>query len=260
MELAKKGAKIIMACRTMETAEAAKDFIIKESHNDNILVKHLNLGSLQSVRNFSEEIKNSEEKIDLLINNAGVMGVPKAFTEDGFESHFGINHLGHFLLTNLLLDHLRKSKSARIVTLSSKIAKMGSTDFSDINYENRKYSPYLVYAQSKLANILFTYELAQRLEGSNVTTYAVHPGVVSTNLYRNQCSITKVFMWPVHKLFMKTPEQGAATTLYCALQKDIEKDSGKYFADCQLSSLPRKCYDKKLATDLWEMSEKMVGI
>lgn len=249
-----------MACRTIETAEAARDSIITESQNESVFVKPLNLGSLESVRNFSEEIKNSEEKIDFLINNAGVMAVPLTLTQDGFESHFGINHLGHFLLTNLLLDLLKKAESARIVTLSSKMAQMGSTDFSDINYEKRNYSPYMAYAQSKLANILFTDELSRRLEGSNVTAYSVHPGVVSTNLYRNQWKVTKVLMWPVHKLFMKTPAQGAATTLYCTLEKGIEKYSGKYFADSSLGTLPENCFDKDLAAKLWEKSEEMVGL
>lgn len=249
-----------MACRNTETAQIAKEFIVKETQNESVFVARLDLGSLDSIRNFSEEIKKSEEKIDFLINNAGVMAVPRSLTIDGFEQHFGINHLGHFLLTNLLLDRLKSAESARIVTLSSRMASNGSIDFSDLNYEKRSYGPYMAYSQSKLANVLFTSELARRLEGSNVTAYSVHPGVVSTELYRNQRKITKFFMWPVHKLFMKTPEQGTQTTLYCALEKGIEKHSGKYFADSKLGTLPSKCFDGDTAAKLWGVSEKMVGL
>jgi len=259
LELAKKGAKIIMGCRNQESGEEAKQAIITDSENENVILKKLDLGSFDSIRSFANEVIQEEVKIDILINNAGVMALPLGLTIDGFEKQFAINHLGHFLLTNLLLDLLKKSDAARIVTVSSKVAKVSTTNFDDINYENTRYAPYAAYAKSKLANILFTSELSRRMEGTNITTYSLHPGVVKTELYRDLHAITKAFLWPA-RLFMKTPEQGAATTLYCALEQGIEKYSGRYFADKKVENLPAKYTDKELATKLWEMSEEMTKL
>lgn len=260
LELAKKGMRIIMACRNLETAKAAQESIIKESGNENVEVKRLDLGSLTSVNEFADEIVSSVEKIDYLINNAGVMSLPFTLTVDGFESHIGINHFGHFLLTLRLLDLVKKADCARIVNVSSMAGKAGKLRFDDIHFSKGSYWSYTAYAQSKLANMLFTFELAQRLADTNVTAYAVHPGVVDTPLYRNQWSISKVVMWPIKKLFMKTPEQGAETTLYCVLEEGIEKLSGKYFADSKLSSVPAKCENKDHALRLWNLSMKTVGL
>ena len=259
LELAKLGAKIIMGCRNQQSGEEAKQSIITDSKNDNIILKKLDLSSFESVRAFANEVMQEEERIDILVNNAGVMALPFGLTVDGFEKQFAINHLGHFLLTNLLLDLLKKSDAARVVVVASKMAKISTTNFDDINYENNRYSPYPAYARSKLANILFVSELSRRMEGTNVTTYSVHPGVVKTELYRDQRAITKAFMWPA-RFFMKTPEQGAATTLYCALEQGIEENSGRYFAGKKVESLPVKYTDKELAAKLWEMSEKMTKL
>ena len=249
-----------MACRNLESAEKAKIEIIQECGNEDIVVKLLDLSSFDSIRKFSEEINACEAKLDILINNAGVMGVPYTLTKDGFESHFGINHLGHFLLTNLLIDLLKKSDSARIVVLTSVLAQFGSIHFDDLNFERKFYSAYGGYMQSKLANMLFTTELSRRLENTNVTVYAVHPGVVDSGIYRNQWPITKFFMLPFKKIFMKTTEQGAATTLYCALEEGIEKHSGKYFSGCKLSSVSSHSQNKDSALKLWNISEKYVGL
>lgn len=259
LDLSKRGARIIMAYRNIESAEKAKLSIISKSNNSNIIVKKLDLSSLQSVKDFANDINQTEEKIDILINNAGVMAIPLSLTENGFEKQFAVNHLGHFLLTKLLLKLLKNAESARVVVVASKIAKLGAIDFEDLHYKHRSYTPYSAYAQSKLANILFVSELSRRLEGTNVTVYSVHPGVVKSDLYRNQWRITKALMWP-GRIFMKTPEQGAATTLYCATEKNIEQYSGRYFAGSKLASLPRKCLDQDVARRLWEVSEKMVSV
>ena len=243
----------------MEAAKAAQEDIKLQSGNNDIVLKKLDLGSFESVKQFATEVNQEEEKIDLLINNAGVMGIDFGLTVDGYEKQFAVNHLGHFLLTNLLLDLVKKADSARIIVVASKMAKMGKTNFDDVNYEKSSYGPYTSYARSKLANILFVNELSRQLEGTKVTAYSLHPGVVKTELYRNQFSITKFLFFPA-RLFMKSPEQGAATTLHCALTEDIEKHSGKYFADSKLASFHSKGFDKELAGNLWDLSERLVGL
>ena len=256
LELAKQSAKIIMGCRNMEAGKAAQADIKSESGNDNVILKKLDLGSFTSVREFATEVNQEEEKIDLLINNAGIMGGDFGLTEDGFERQFAVNHLGHFLLTHLLLDLVKKAESARIVVVSSKMASGGSTDFEDVNYEKSTYRPYSSYSRSKRANVLFANELSRRLEGTQVTAYSLHPGVVQTELFRNQSTITRFFMTPA-RFFFKTVEQGAKTSLYCALKEGIEQHSGQYFAGCKLASFP---HNKELAGKLWDLSEKLVGI
>lgn len=258
-ELAKQNAKIIMGCRNIETGKTAQEEIRSQSGNENVVLKNLDLSSLESVRKFAEEVRKEEEKIDLLINNAGVMGIEFGTTVDGYEKQFAINHLGHFLLTNLLLDLIKKAESGRIISVASRVASFGKTNFEDVNYERSSYGAFESYSRSKLANVLFANELSRRLEGTKVTAYSLHPGVVKTELYRNQGSVTKFLLAPA-RLFMKTPKQGAATTLYCALTDGIEKHSGKYFSGSKLTSFPSKGSDEEIAGKLWDLSEKLVGL
>ena len=256
LELAKQSAKIIMGCRNLETAKVAQEEIKSQSGNDNIILKKLDLSSFASVREFAAEVNQEEEKIDLLINNAGIMSVGFGLTEDGYEKQFAVNHLGHFLLTHLLLDLVKKAESARIVVLASRVASRGSTDFEDVNYEKSTYGPNSSYSRSKRANVLFANELSRRLEGTQVTAYSLHPGIVKTELFRNLPGVARFFLTPA-RAFMKTVEQGAKTTLYCALKEGIEEHSGQYFAGSKLASFP---HDKELAGKLWDLSERLVGI
>uniref|UniRef100_T1GSZ3 Uncharacterized protein n=1 Tax=Megaselia scalaris TaxID=36166 RepID=T1GSZ3_MEGSC len=173
-----------MACRDPIKCEDARLEIIEKTKNENIFNRTLDLNSLESVRTFANNFLNEETKLDILINNAGVMATPKTLTKDGFEMQLGVNHLGHFLLTNLLLDTLKKSAPSRIVVVSSAIYIFGSINKADLNSE-KAYSKVGAYSQSKLANILFTKELTKRLEGTNVTVNCCHPGVVKTELGRH---------------------------------------------------------------------------
>lgn len=182
VELAKRKAKVIIACRSQENGEKAAVEVRKRSGNNNIIFRMLDLASLDSIRKFAAKIIEEEAKVDILINNAGVLaGGRRLTTKDGFELQYGVNYLGHFLLTNLLLDHLKKAPSARVVNLSCSIQFFGKIDFDNLNSEH-SYSVWTSYMQSKLANIIFTRSLAKRLEGTNVTANAVDPGVVRTNL------------------------------------------------------------------------------
>ena len=184
LDLANRGARVIVAARDEKKATIAVDDIKKKTNNQNVIFKKLDLASLASVRQFSKEILQEEEHIDVLINNAGVMYPPYTLTEDGFELQFGVNHLGHFLLTNLLLDRIKQSTPSRIVTLSSIRHTSGYLDFEDMMW-SKEYDRIAAYGRSKLANIMFTRELAKQLEGTGVTTYSLHPGSVNTELARH---------------------------------------------------------------------------
>lgn len=187
--LAVRGARIILACRDRSRGEAAVKDIKERSGNNEVIFKQLDLASLKSVRQFSETILQEESNIDVLINNAGVMFPPYTLTEDGFELQFGVNHLGHFLLTHLLLDRIKDSAPSRILNISSHGHYMGSLDFEDMMW-SKHYQAQKAYFRSKVANVMFTRELAKRLGETNVTVYAIHPGSVNTELSRH---IQKLF-------------------------------------------------------------------
>lgn len=262
-DLARRGARVILACRDLERANKAAEEIRAKSGNGNVVVELLDLASFDSIRKFSAKINAQEERIDLLINNAGIMMCPKWTTKDGFEMQFGTNHLGHFLLTNLLLDKIKSSPQSRIVNVSSLAYKRGKMNWSDLNWE-KSYDPNKAYGQSKLANILFTRELAKKLEGTKVTVNALHPGVVRTELTRYlsdtfgfSAVLLKYMFFPLIAWFFKTVPEGTQTTLYCALSSDLNNVSGFYFSDCKLSQLLPHALDDQDAKKLWEISEEL---
>jgi NAD(P)-dependent dehydrogenase (short-subunit alcohol dehydrogenase family) len=246
LNLAKRGARVIMACRNLQKAETALQEIVQKSGNENVVAKHLDLASLKSVREFSEDVNSNELRLDALINNAGVMCLSTLTrTEDGFEMQMGVNHLGHFLLTNLLLDLLKKSAPSRIVVVSS----MGHWMFTKtaFNFENMNgeiaYDKFDAYGQSKLANILFARELARRLKGTGVTANSLHPGIVASELSRHLPMVMQgnnaIASW-----FLKTSEQGAQTSIHLAVSEELEGVTGLYFADCK--ELPTELTTKLL--------------
>ncbi|KAL7735421.1 hypothetical protein ACLKA6_019538 [Drosophila palustris] len=259
LELARRGATVYMACRDKKRAEEARLEIIKATSNQNIFFLELDLSSLQSIRKFVVDFKSKENKLDILINNAGVMRCPRMLTKDGFEMQLGVNHMGHFLLTILLLDMLKKSAPSRIVNVSSRAHTRGEINIDDLNSE-KSYHEGTAYSQSKLANILFTRELARRLEGTGVTVNSLHPGVVATELGRHMKILNNLFgrlvlrtlLWPL----LKTPRSGAQTTLYAALDPDLNGVTGLYFSDCQPIKVAPAATDDKIAKLLWEESEK----
>nr|XP_020745277.1 retinol dehydrogenase 13 isoform X2 [Odocoileus virginianus texanus] len=185
LELAKRGGNIILACRDMEKCEAAAKEIRGETLNHRVNARHLDLASLKSIREFAAKVTEEEEHVHILINNAAVMRCPHWTTEDGFEMQLGVNYLGHFLLTNLLLDKLKASAPSRIINVSSLAHVAGHIDFEDLNWEKRKYDTKAAYCQSKLAVVLSTKELSRRLQGTGVTVNALHPGVARTELGRH---------------------------------------------------------------------------
>uniref|UniRef100_A0A8C6SVW9 Dehydrogenase/reductase (SDR family) member 13a, duplicate 3 n=1 Tax=Neogobius melanostomus TaxID=47308 RepID=A0A8C6SVW9_9GOBI len=265
LDLAKRGARVILACRSRERAEAAVYDIRRESGNNQVLFMPLDLSSLQSVRDFVETFLKTEPRLDFLINNAGIVGPGR--TQEGFGMEFGVNHLGHFLLTLLLLERLKQSAPSRVVTVSSLVHLLGHIDFKllestkDLVQGDRNTLKNLqAYAHSKLCNVLFTRELANQLEGTNVSCFCLHPGVVQTELGRNMSLIHQLLVLPIAKLFFLDPEGGAQTTLHCVLKEGLEPLSGRYFSRCAVAQVSAKGRDDALAKKLWELSERLTGI
>uniref|UniRef100_A0A673H579 NADP-retinol dehydrogenase n=1 Tax=Sinocyclocheilus rhinocerous TaxID=307959 RepID=A0A673H579_9TELE len=257
-DLAKRGARVIMACRDLEKAEAARKELMEDSGNQNIVANKLDLSDTKSIRAFAELINKEEKQVNILINNAGIMMCPYSKTADGFEMQFGVNHLGHFLLTYLLLDLLKKSAPSRIINVASVAHTWGSIHLDDINSE-KSYSPRRAYGQSKLANILCTRSLAKKLQGSGVTVYSLHPGVVQSELFRNLSKPVQIAV-KVFSPFTKTTIQGAQTTIYCAVEPKLDNESGGYYSDCAPALCSSEALDDEMAQKLWELSCQMLGI
>lgn len=259
-ELARRGAKIYLACRDMKKCEMTREEIVMDTKNKYVYCRTCDLASLKSIREFVKTFNQEEKQLHILINNAGVMRTPKgSITRDGFEMQLGVNHLGHFLLTNLLLDKLKVGAPSRIINVSSIAHMKGKINKEDLNSE-KEYDAAMAYSQSKLANILFTKELSQRLMGTGVTANAVHPGIVDTEIIRHMgffnswiaTILIKPFVWP----FIKGPRQGAQTVIFAAIEPELENISGKYFSDYNDVIVSPEAQDESTAKWLWAVSEK----
>ncbi|EDX01004.1 retinol dehydrogenase 12 [Drosophila yakuba] len=262
LELAKRGARIYMACRDPGRCEAARLDIMDRSRNQQLFNRTLDLGSLQSVRNFVERFKAEESRLDILINNAGIMACPRTLTADGYEQQFGVNHLGHFLLTNLLLDRLKHSSPSRIVVVSSAAHLFGRINREDLMSEKNYGKFFGAYSQSKLANILFTRKLSTILKDTGVTVNCCHPGVVRTELNRHFAGPgwMKSVLQTGSLYFFKTPKAGAQTSLRLALDPKLEHSTGGYYSDCMWWPLVPWARNMQTADWLWRESEKLVGL
>jgi NAD(P)-dependent dehydrogenase (short-subunit alcohol dehydrogenase family) len=248
--LAGAGARVLAAARSHERMQPARESIIADTGNKQVETVALDLGSLASVRRAAHDILERAERIDALINNAGVAG-QRGLTSDGFELHFGVNHLGHFLLTELLLDRLRASAPSRIAIVSSKQHHQArGIDFDAVRRKTPSITGMREYAVSKLANILHGRELARRLEGTGVTTYSLHPGVVASDAWRRMPQPIRGLI----KLFMVSTEEGAATSLYCATSPDAADQSGLYYDNCAARKPSRPARDDALMDELHKRS------
>jgi retinol dehydrogenase 12 len=257
LELARRGAAVRVACRSEEKGRAAVAAIAAETGNDAVEFVALDLADLDSVRACADRLLARDEPLHVLINNAGVAG-QRGLTRDGFELAFGINHLGHFLLTTTLLGRLEASASAgapaRVVNVSSEshYAAKG-IDFEAVRRRTRSVSGMREYGVSKLANVLFTQELARRLDPDAVTSYALHPGVVASDIWRR-------IPWPVRpliKTWMISTADGARTSLYCATSPDVTEVSGRFYDNCR-ERQPNRAATRELGERLWEQSEAWV--
>ena len=256
-KIANLGATTVFTYRNKEKGEKTLGEIQAESGNSDIHMLELDLASLDSVRRFAENFGKEFKKLDVLINNAGGFFGYRKLTREGFEYTFGVNHLGPFLLTNLLKDCLISNRS-RIINVSSAAQQAGKMNFDDIMLEE-KFAGFKAYAQAKLANIIFSYELDRRWGNENISVNALHPGTVATNFGTEAKPAFKSLM-RVGKPFLKTPEQGADTIVYLASSTEVEGVSGKYFARRKPIKSNNGSYNKENWTRLWELSEKLTGL
>lgn len=272
-ELARKGAHVVLACRDASKAESARAGILADAPKASVELQSLDLASLASVRAFAERFRAAHQRLDLLLNNAGVMALPYRTTADGFEMQLGTNHLGHFALTGLLIDRLLTADAARIVNVSSNAHKFGRLNFDDLQSQ-KSYRKWLAYGQSKLANLLFTHELQRRLAaaGSGTIAVACHPGYAATNLpmvgpRMSGSGLMEKITQLGNRLVAQSAAMGALPTLYAATAPDVT--GGDYIGPSgmgEIRGLPKKVGSTKRARDtesaqrLWQESERLTGV
>ncbi len=255
-ELALNGYHVFLACRSVERGQIVIDEIARLSDGSaRTEILPLDLGDFDSIRRCAESFLSRGLPLHLLIANAGIAG-NKGRTQSGFEMTFGTCHMGHFLLTQLLLERIKTSAPARIVVVASHAHRRPRTlDFSTLRQDTKTFSGFPEYGVAKLSNVLFAAELARRLQGTGVTTYSLHPGVVATNVWR-------AVPWPfdlVIKRFMISEEEGAATSLYCALSPEVSAQSGLYYEECAIKEPSALAKDTALAARLWQESERWLA-
>ena len=253
--LARLGGTVVMACRDATRGEAARQDIIRESSNPHVALMIVDLAREASTRALADEFQRAYPRLDVLINNAGVYTSHREMTTDGLERQFEVNYLSGFLLTHLLLDLLKKSAPSRIVNVSSSAHMGGTIRFEELQGE-RRYGGFRAYNQSKLAQVLFTRELARRIEGTGVTVNACHPGVIRTNLAMGGSSMVVRFV----KMFLKSPEKGAETPIYLATSPEVEGISGKYFVRSQVLAPSARAQDPAVARRLFEVSMELAHL
>jgi len=269
-ELARAGASVWLASRSEEKARRAMQSIRNLVPDADLTTSVLDLANLSSVRAFAESYVASGRSLDLLINNAGIMAAPRRLTKDGFESHFGTNHLGHFALTGRLLPALLKTPAPRVVTVSSTLHRRGTMNFDDLQGE-RKYSRWGAYGQSKLANLMFCFELQRRATeaGSPLLSMAAHPGYAATNLQfaAPDRVYEKAYMWVGNKLFAQSADKGALPTLYAATFPGLPGGTyvgpdgpGEQRGHPKVVTAAGKAYDEQAWRQLWEVSEQLTGV
>ncbi|WP_093727460.1 SDR family oxidoreductase [Terribacillus halophilus] len=257
--LARRGHTVCMLCRSEERGLQALEEAKERSGSDNIHLYVCDLASFSSIHACAEVLRTQYPVIDILINNAGVVTTKKQYTADGLEMMMGVNHFGHFLLTNLLLKQIKAAIQGRIVVVSSGAYKIGKINLDDLG-GTASFTPWQNYGHSKLANLLFTKELSLRLHHSNTTVNAVHPGAVSTSLGVDRQS---GFGKKVHQLlrpFFQSPAEGADTALYLAESPDVQHVSGGYFYKRRIQEVKGQADNDELAKQLWAMSERKVGL
>ncbi|MEY9092404.1 SDR family oxidoreductase [Paenibacillus sp. RC84] len=257
--LARQGAKVLMVCRSEERGQSALREAIAASGSGDIELMQCDLGSLRSIRSFAADFKSRYDHLDVLINNAGVVSLKRETTSDGFEVMMGVNHLGHFLLTNLLLGPLKRAEQGRIVVVSSGAHKIGKIRWED-PYLTKGYTVWTGYAQSKLANILFAKELAARLKGTAVTVNALHPGAVGTQIGVDRNTGFGKSVLAMLRPFFLTPAQGAETAVYLAASDNVSCATGEYFYRKKIAPVSARAKDKELAAKFWDWSVREVGL
>jgi len=253
--LAKLGANVVMVCRNQTRGEEARKEIIDKTSNKNIDLLIADLSSQQAIRQLVADFKKKYRQLHVLINDAGVVLRKRTLTTDGIETNFAVNYLAPFLLTNLLLDVLKKSAPARIINVTSGYYKRATINFDDLQSE-KDYSAFGTYAKSKLALVLFTRELSRRLKGTNVMVNVLHPGVIKSNLGRDMSAFSRLFT----KIFFKSPKKGAETPIYLASSPEVEGISGKFFMNKKEAEFTEASGNEEIARKLWDISAKLTNL
>ncbi|HEU5057262.1 MAG TPA: SDR family oxidoreductase [Kofleriaceae bacterium] len=256
--LARRGARVLMVARDQARGDAARADVARRSGSSSVELLMCDFASQAAIRALAEEVRSRTDRLDILVNNAGSVSPKRQLTEDGIEQTFAVNHLGYFLLTNLLLDLLIASAPARIVNVSSIGHRQGTLDFDDLGFE-RGYGIMKAYSRSKLANVLFTTELARRLDGKGVTVNALHPGAVATHIWSHAPGIARPFL-AIAKLFMITPAEGGDRIVYLATSPEVEGKTGGYYEKNRLVTPARRARDPALASRLWSVSAQLVHL
>lgn len=256
--LAQAGAHVVMMCRSVERGAAAQQEIKQKSGNEQVDLLLVDFASQASIREVAAEFKQRYDRLDVLVNNAGALFFNYQESAEGIEKTFAVNHLGYFLLTNLLLDVIKASAPARIVNVASTMHYNGSLDFDNMQFTNN-YSATKAYARSKLANVHFTYELARRLKGTGVTVNCLHPGFVASNFGKNNGILAKMMMF-LSRPFAISAKRGAETPLYLAMSPEVEGVTGKYFDNKKAIDSAASTYDEGVSKKLWDLSAELVGL
>ncbi len=255
--LAGKGMHVVILCRSRERGEEALREV-KEKSMGSVSLMICDLGSMKEIQQFCHTFKEIYQRLDILVNNAGVITLNRQETKDGLELQFGVNHIGHFLLTVSLLDLIKATGPSRIVVVASGAHKIGKIDFHNIPLKHG-YTVFSAYGRAKLCNVLFTKELSRRLKETQVTVNCVHPGAVATNMGVDRDTGFGKTIMKLLKPFFRTPEQGAATAVYVATSKQCRGVSGEYFYDQKIVGTSKRANDIKLARKLWTASEEIVA-
>ena len=265
LELARRGALVVLSCRNRPKGETVAREIRAQTQNPTIDLLIADLSSQQQVRAVAAEFTRKYHRLDVLINNAGAMFPERSESVDGIEMTLAVNHLAPFLLTNLLLDTMKRAGAARVINVNSDAHEHGRIDFADLQMR-RRYGRGVgmrAYGNARLANLLTLYELSRRLEGTRITVNALHPGYVATNIVPLETATGPVRLlkpfWGIAKHFILTPEKGAATSLYLASSPQVAGASGKYFERCRPVASSRTSYDRDLQRRMWEASERLTG-
>jgi NAD(P)-dependent dehydrogenase (short-subunit alcohol dehydrogenase family) len=256
--LAHQGATVLVVGRNPERSAATVSHIQQETGNSAVEAMVADLSAQAQVRQLASEVQRRFSQVDLLINNAGALFAQRQLSQEGIEMTFALNHLAYFLLTNLLLERLKASASARIINVSSEAHRGAQLDFADLQGQHR-YRGWRAYTRSKLANILFTYELARRLEGTAAVTNALHPGFVATNFGRNNRGLTAA-LWRILQLAAISPEEGAQTIIYLASSAEVKDTTGRYYVKKKAVRSSEASYDRAAAERLWQVSAELTGL
>ncbi len=259
LALAKMGATIVMVVRNKIRGEKALKEIISQTGNKDVNLMISDLSSMNSIRNFTEEFKKTYSRLDVLINNAGAVFNKRQVTPEGFERTLAVNYLAAFLLTHELLNLLKNSSPSRIINLTSGLAKKGKVDLDDLQSE-KNYAGMQVYTNAKLMLILFTYELAKRLEGTRVTANVVMPGFVATNLGKSSGSLRSAILFKLVRPMQISAKKGAQTSVFLASSEEIRTVSGKCFSKKKITITCPLSYDEEIQKLLWDKTQNMLGL